>query len=86
MAMIVYILCALTSLAVAVLMLRGYRQTGVRLLLWVGLCFVGMFLNNIILVIDVQIGPALDLSVWRSIPTLLGLGILLYGMIWESRT
>jgi len=83
---IVYVLCALTSLAVALLMLRGYKQSGVRLLLWVGLCFVGMFLNNVILIVDVNIGPQVDLSIWRSIPTLIGLAVLLYGLIWESRT
>lgn len=85
MAMVVYVLCALTSLMVAVLMLRGYRKTGVRLLLWVGLCFVGLFLNNAILIVDVRLGGQADLSIWRTIPALLGLVMLLYGLVWESR-
>jgi hypothetical protein len=85
MAMVVYVLCALTSLMVAVLMLRGYARTKVPLLLWVGLCFVGLFLNNAILIVDVRLGGLADLSVWRTIPALLGLLVLLYGLIWESR-
>ena len=37
MAPAVYVLCALTSLACAVLPLRAYSARGVRLLLWSGL-------------------------------------------------
>ena len=41
MAAAVYVLCALTSLACAVLLLRAYLRRKVRLLLWSGLGFVG---------------------------------------------
>ena len=85
MATLVYVLCALTSLACAVLLLRGYTQNRVRLLLWAGLCFVGLALNNILLVIDVRVVPEIDLSVWRSLPALAGLMVLIYGLVWESR-
>jgi hypothetical protein len=81
----IYALCALTSLACAALLLRGYARTGVRLLLWSGLCFVGLAANNAILFIDFRIVPDTDLSVWRTIPALLGLGFLLYGLIWQNR-
>jgi hypothetical protein len=84
MAGIVYILCALTSLICAVLLLRGYRQSGSRLLFWSGLCFVGLTLNNLLLVADLQVFPDADLSGVRSLPALAGLLLLLYGMIWES--
>jgi hypothetical protein len=46
MAETVYILCALTSLACAVLLVRGYRRTPSRLLLLSSFCFVGLALNN----------------------------------------
>ncbi|HYH83176.1 MAG TPA: DUF5985 family protein [Longimicrobium sp.] len=85
MATIVYVLCALTSLACAVLLLRGYARNGVRLLLWVGLCFVGLALNNILLVVDVRMVPSVDLSLWRSLPALAGLMLLIYGLVWETR-
>ena len=84
MGTIVYGLCALTSLACAVLLLRGYRETRVKLLLWSGLCFLGLAANNVTLFVDVRIVPDLDLSVWRSIPAIVGIGLLLYGLIWDS--
>lgn len=84
MATIVYVLCALTSLACAALLLRGYRQSGARLLFWSGWCFVGLFLNNVLLIIDVRIIPELDLSLIRLIPALIGVGLLLYGLVWEA--
>lgn len=83
MAGIVYVLCALTSLACAVLLLRGYFRGRVRLLLWTGLCFVGLFLNNALLVVDSRT-PAIDLSVWRSLPAAAGLVLLVYGLVWEA--
>lgn len=85
MASLIYILCALTSLACAILLLRGYRKNGVRLLLWSGLCFIGFALNNILLFVDVRLLPDTDLFVIRNIPTLIGIGLLLYGLIWEER-
>jgi heme/copper-type cytochrome/quinol oxidase subunit 4 len=81
---IVYALCSLTSVACAVLLLRGYRRTRVRLLLWSGLCFIGLALNNILLFIDLRVVPDVDLSLWRTIPAVIGVAILLYGLIWET--
>jgi hypothetical protein len=85
MAAAVYVLCALTSLACAVLLLRGYRTRRVRLLLWSGLAFVGFTLANVMLVVDrVVTGPAVDLSLWRSLPVLAGLTVLIYGLVWDA--
>jgi hypothetical protein len=84
MATAVYVLCALTSLACAVLLLRSYGQRGVRLLLYSGLAFVGFALGNAMLVVDTLVGPSLDLSLLRSLPVLLGLMILLYGLVWDT--
>ena len=81
-AFIVYSLCALASAAVAFLLLRGWSRTRASLLLWSGLCFVGFFLNAVMLTVGYQIGH--ELSVVRSIPTLLGLAVLLYGLVWRS--
>jgi hypothetical protein len=84
MAALVYILCFLTSLICAVLLLRGYVQSRARLLLWSGLCFVGLALNNGLLFLDRIVFPNTDLFVLRSMPALLGLLLLLYGLIWEA--
>ena len=84
MAIVVYVLCALTSLACAVLLLRGYRQSRARLLLWSGLCFAGLFLNNLLLIVDERVVPAVDLSVWRTIPAVVGVALLIYGLVWDA--
>lgn len=81
---IVYILCALTSMACAVLLLRGYFRTKVRLLLWSGLCFVGLALNNALLVLGSS-SLMTDLSNWRTLPALAGAAVLVYGLVWDSR-
>jgi hypothetical protein len=79
------ILCALTSIACAVFLLRGYRQSHSRLLFWSGLCFVGLALNNILLIIDIRVLPNVDLSNIRALPALAGLLLLIFGLIWEKR-
>jgi hypothetical protein len=86
MSSIVYALCALTSLACAVLLFRGYRRSRARLLLWSALCFTGLFLNNLLLFVDMSLAPAVDLSVWRTLPALAGITLLVYGLIWDSRS
>jgi len=85
MAAIVYLLCASTSLACAVLLLRAYKQSRVRLLFWSGLCFIGLALNNALLFIDLEVFPQTDLFLLRSLPALVGLLLLIYGLIWDTQ-
>jgi hypothetical protein len=82
--LVVYILCAATSFACAVMLFRGYRRSRVRLLLWSALCFACFALNNLLLIVDTRILPAQDLSVVRTLPSLVGIALLLYGLIWEA--
>jgi Family of unknown function (DUF5985) len=84
LATVVYGLCALSSLTCAWLLLRGFLATRVKLLLWSGICFTGLALNNIMLFVDLRVVPEVDLSVWRTLPAVIGLGFLLYGLIWDS--
>jgi hypothetical protein len=84
MATAVYVLCALASLLAAGLVLRAFRTTRQRLLFWTAVCFAGLAANNLILFIDKVVAPDVDLSLWRSLPALLGLLALLYGLIWET--
>lgn len=81
----VYLLCAATSITCATLLLRGYRASRTRLLFWATLCFLGLALNNILLFVDLIMLPDIDLFWWRTLPALLGIAILLYGLIWEFR-
>jgi drug/metabolite transporter (DMT)-like permease len=84
MAAAVYVLCALTSLTCAVLLLRGYSQRRVRLLLWSGVGFVWFALANAMLVVDQLILPERDLQLWRDLPTFAGVMVLVYGLVWDT--
>jgi hypothetical protein len=84
MADVVYILCALTSLTCTILLFRSYARRPVRLLLWSGFCFLGLALNNILLVIDLTVLPEVDLSLLRSLPAVIGVGLLIFGLIWDT--
>jgi len=84
-ATVVYILCAATSAVCAALLVRGYRQSGARMLFWSALCFVGLALNNVLLLVDVNAVAQLDLLTVRVLPALAGVALLLYGLIWETR-
>jgi drug/metabolite transporter (DMT)-like permease len=81
----VYVLCALTSLACAVLLLRAFGRRRVRLLFWSGLGFVGLALGNAVLVVDLLFLPERDLSLYRNLPVLAGLAVLVYGLVWDTR-
>lgn len=77
-------LAVLTSLACMVLLFRGYAATGVRLLLWSGLCFVFLSLNNVFLFLDLVVFPDADLRPYRLGAALVAILFLLYGFIWEA--
>lgn len=80
----VFVACALTSVLCAVLLVRGYLATRSRLLLWSSLGFIGLALNNIVLVIDRLLMPSVDLSLVRTLPAFLGVAVLLFGCIWDA--
>jgi hypothetical protein len=85
MAEIVYALCALTSLVCAVLLLRRYLRGRARLLLWSGLCFVGLAVNNIFLFIDLVVVTDLDLRAFRDLSAFAGVSVLVYGLVWDTK-
>lgn len=80
----VLVLCAATSALCALLLLHGWRRSRHRLLLWSGLCFVGLALNNLLLLVDLRLVPAHDLSVLRALPSVVGVALLLYGFVWDA--
>jgi hypothetical protein len=83
--LVIYLLCFVTSSLCAWLLLRGFARTRVRLLLWSGLCFCFMALNNAILVLDVHVFPSRSLIAARLLSALLGIVLLLFGLVWETR-
>jgi hypothetical protein len=85
MASVIYALCALTSLACFVLLLRSYRQSGHRLLFWSAMCFALLAANNGLLVLDLVIfGADVDLRLWRLVMGFAAVMLLLYGLVWEE--
>ena len=81
---ILSLLAVLTCITCTVLLFRGYRQTGLRLLLWSTLCFVFLSVNNLLLFFDQQVFTMVDLRPYRLAAALIGLLFLLYGFIFES--
>jgi hypothetical protein len=68
-----------------VLLLRAYRRTGLRVLLWSGLCFSVLVLNNTVLLFDKVVLPDdVDLQPERLSITLFALLLLLFGLIYEA--
>jgi hypothetical protein len=80
----VYLLCALTSIVCAVLLLRPSRQSRAKLLLWCGWGFACLALGNVMLFVDLALTPNNDLLLVRNIITLCAIGMMLYGLIWEA--
>jgi hypothetical protein len=80
----VYILGALTSLCCAFLLLRNYARVKKRLLLWSGLCFVGLGISNFLVFVDLVLFPNVDLYLFRLGTAAGAMLLLLYGLIWES--
>lgn len=85
MAALSYALCVLTALGCAVLLTRAWRSGGSRLLFWSALCFWGLSLTNALVFVDLVVLPEWDLHGARLVTGLLSVGVLVYGMVWESR-
>jgi hypothetical protein len=81
---IVYALCALTSLLCAGLLLRAYVASRARVLWWSGLCFCGLTVANVFLILDKVVFPDIDFQPWRLGMTLLALLLLLYGLLYAD--
>lgn len=86
MAEAVYLLCMLTSLFCALLLLRSYLASRSRLLFWSTACFFGLALNNALLVVDLILFPtSIDLAIVRAAVAFLSFAALLGGLVWEAR-
>ncbi|MEX0406755.1 DUF5985 family protein [Aquibium sp. LZ166] len=80
----IYLLCVLTAAACFVLLLRGYFRSGTRLLLWSSVCFGFLALHSTVVIIELIIFPSSDLQVFRHLASLLAVGSLTFGLVWES--
>jgi len=84
MALVAYSLCTLTALFCATLLLRAYARSGYRLLLWGGLCFLGLTVNNALVAVDRLAFPEVNLFTWRLVVAFAAMAVLLYGIIWDA--
>jgi hypothetical protein len=84
MAALIYGLCAMTSMLCAWLLLQAWRRTGYKLLLWSGICFTALTVNNLLLIADKLIFLNVDMTIWRLATSLGAVLVLLYGLIWDS--
>jgi hypothetical protein len=81
----IYLLCALTSLTAALLLLRHFRAVRTPLLLWSCIGFFGLAANNVLLFVD--LGPlpdTIDLTTPRTLAGALAMVTLVYGLICEA--
>jgi hypothetical protein len=81
---LIYSLCTMTAMLCAWLLLRGYARSQVKLLLWSGLCFVGLAINNAMVILDRVALPDADLSTWRLATAFLSVMLLVIGLVFES--
>jgi hypothetical protein len=80
----IYLLCAATSLAAAVLLLRQYAARKTPLLLWSCIGFLGLAVNNVLVYLDFGLLPSLDLALPRSLVAAGAMIALVYGLIRET--
>ena len=80
-----YILSCITTLICATLLLRAFVNVRKRLLLWSGLCFVGLSISNMLVIADLLIFPEIDLYTYRLGTSAVSMAFMLYGLIWESQ-
>lgn len=81
---LIYLLCGVTCAVCAMLLLRSYRRSRIRLLFWSGIGFTGFTINNVLLFLDHTIYLHVDLSPYRTAAAVAGVALLLFGLIWES--
>lgn len=79
----IYLLCAIAAALCTLLLLRGYYRAGTRLLFWSGLCFGFLSLNSLAVILDVVVFPSSDLQLLRHGASLVAVGTLLFGLIWD---
>jgi hypothetical protein len=80
---VIYLLCAITAFTCFALLWRAWRRSGAALLFWSGLCFAGLTVSNVLLVVDKLVLPTeVELAPLRLGVTLASLLLLIFGLVW----
>jgi len=80
----IYLLCAITSLVAAWMLLQYFLHRRTQLLFWSFIGFLGLAANNVLVFLDLVVYPSADLSLARSLVGAVGMLALVYGLIWET--
>ena len=80
---LVYTLCFIASATCAALLLYSYARNHTRLLLWSGVSFVCLAVNNFFVLSDLVLFPEANLLPLRYAAALAAICTLIYGFIWE---
>lgn len=80
-----YCLTILTTLVCSGLLLRAWLRIRNGLLLWSGLCFAGLAIENILVFGDLVLFPSIDLYTYRLASAAISISLLLIGLIWERQ-
>ena len=80
----VYLLCFFTSTVAMLLLLRAYQRDKSKLLMWSGLAFVALAVNNLFLFVDIELLPSINLLPIRDASALAAAMLMIYGFVWET--
>ncbi|HKR26901.1 MAG TPA: DUF5985 family protein [Acidobacteriaceae bacterium] len=83
MSLALYIFTIVTTLLCTVLLLRAWVRVRKGLLLWSGLCFAGLTIDNVLVLGDMVLFPSTDLYTYRLLSAAISISLLLFGLIWE---
>ena len=78
-----YVFSILTTLLCSILLLRAWFRVRNRLLLWSGLCFAGLAVDNFLVLGDMILFPAIDLFTYRLASAAISISLLVFGLVWE---
>ena len=84
MASLIYLLCAATALACAVVLWNNFRSSRTGMVFWSSVCFLGLATESLLLYVDRIAFPRVDLSAYRHVVGLVALASLLFAFIWGS--
>ena len=85
MPQVVFVLCAVTSLACCVLLLRAHARAQTPLLFWSGVAFAGLTANNALVFVDLVVIPEVSLLALRTTTTLISLLVLIAALVFDPR-
>ena len=84
-ALLTYSLSVAVGLLCAILLFRAHQRSPSRLLLSAAICFAGLALNDLGVIVDLFVFPDVNLIGVRSLPALAGLVVLVRALVREAR-